>query len=92
MKKDTAAASFVSNAENNSITPDTNIPEAEFPAPLIYKLSEFYRHYPNYPTGIVEIAVLARLLHTELDKFLHRPHKQVTQIYFDSDVADNHRV
>ncbi|MDE5615798.1 MAG: hypothetical protein K2I81_03130 [Alphaproteobacteria bacterium] len=92
MKKNTASASLMPDADNNSIINDTSISEAEFPAPLIYKLSEFYRRWPDYPTSIVDIVVLSRLAHTELDKFLHRPHRQVTQIYFDNEGGDNHKV
>ena len=92
MKKKTAENAFAPDSNDLNREGGINIPESEFPAPLIYKLSEFYRRWPDYPTGIVEIAILARILHTEMDKFLHRPHKQVPQIYFDSDAADKHLV
>ena len=92
MKKQATLSQLGSDTNRLQPHAGLNIPESEFPSPVIYKLSEFYRKWPDYPTSIVDITVLGRILHTELDKFLHRPHKQVTQIYFDNDGTDVHRV
>ena len=70
--------------DNIMYMPD--IPGDEYPAPLIQKLCTFYNKYPDYKTGIVDISILARIVHTELDKFTRRPHKQVTEVFFDRDV------
>lgn len=65
-------------------TDNTNgLAENEYPSVLIYKLCEFYNKYPDYKTGIMDISILARIVHTELDKFTRRPHKQVTEVFFD---------
>ncbi len=65
------------------------IPHSEYPSPLINKLCTFYNRYPDYETSIIDISVLARLAHTELNKFISRPHKKVTQIYFDKDPTEH---
>lgn len=65
------------------------IPASEYPSPLISKLCTFYNKYPDYETGIIDIAVLARLLNQELAKFVHRPHKKVTKIYFDRECSES---
>lgn len=57
MKKKTAENAFAPDSNDLNREGGINIPESEFPAPLIYKLSEFYRRWPDYPTGIVEIAI-----------------------------------
>lgn len=72
-------------------TDNTNmLAENEYPSALIYKLCEFYNKYPDYKTGIMDISILARIVHTELEKFTRRPHKQVTEVFFDREPPTGH--
>ena len=68
------------------------LPESEHPSLLLKKLCDFYDAHPEYETGIVDIAILMRLAHTEMNKFIRRPHKQVTEIFFDRDIPHSMRV
>ncbi|MBD5400425.1 hypothetical protein HDR61_01590 [bacterium] len=55
------------------------------PADLIYRLNDFYNKNPDYETSVTNISLLMRMAHQEMDKFVRRPHTQVTKIYFDGD-------
>ena len=56
---------------------------------LINKLVDFYQQYPEYETGILEIMMLSRIVAKEMEKFIHRPHTQVTKIFFDKEPTTN---
>lgn len=58
----------------------------ETPDVLVHKLAEFYKNYPDYKTNVVTLTTLSFILSSELQKFVSRPHKQVTEIFFDRDM------
>ena len=74
---DEMADAFYKKLDEQKLSPTDN------PTVLIDKLAAFYKLYPDYETGVMDIWLLMRLTHQEFDKFVRRPHKQVTQFYFD---------
>ena len=60
-----------------------NTPADAYPEPLITKLAEFYVKHPNYPTGLSDIWMLCNILQKELNKFVLRPHKKITEIVYN---------
>ena len=70
-------ADFLSAGLNPHETADT----------LIAKLEKYYKLCPDYKTNMVAVWQLSKIVAKELEKFICRPHKQITEVIFDMGTA-----